>query len=148
MEYIPLLLEQKQGKKPIEYPDSCLEDILNETYGLVIYQEQIMQIIHRITDFSLGKADTLRRILTKKNAKKIMAEKEQFISAAAEQGFSEYIAADIFSIISSASRHAYNKSHAVSYSLISYDIMGRKAKNASGQARPHSKFKTLCRVCP
>jgi len=123
MALIPEYIERKAECKPVEYPHPCLEDILKETYGLIIYQEQVIQIIHRIAGYSLGEADVLRRHLQKNN----IDEKSRFIISAANQGFKEEEANNIFDILVPHSSYAFNKSHAVSYALLAYQTAYLKA---------------------
>jgi DNA polymerase-3 subunit alpha len=139
MESLPMLIARKQGTQAVEYPDSCLEDVLKETYGLIIYQEQIMEIIHRLTGYSMGKSDTLRRILMKRNDDQIRDEKERFVLEAAKRGFLEQVSGDLFSTVLSASQYAFNKSHAIAYSLIAYQTAYLKANFLEEFTRVFSK---------
>jgi DNA polymerase-3 subunit alpha len=133
-EYLPEFIERRHGRKPVEYPLPCLEDILKETYGLIVYQEQLMQIAQRIAGYSLGQADVLRRHLLKasKTAQTTDAEKKQFITGAAAQGFTEQDAERIFEYLASAAGFVFSKSHAVGYSLLAYQAAYIKAYLPAG----------------
>ncbi|MBO4731281.1 MAG: DNA polymerase III subunit alpha, partial [Spirochaetaceae bacterium] len=87
MDYIPKYIEGKWHPETITYPDPCLEDILKETYGVMVYQEQVMQVAQRIAGFSLGGADMLRRAMGKKKLEVLMQKKEEFIQGAVKNGF-------------------------------------------------------------
>jgi DNA polymerase-3 subunit alpha len=127
MEYLPQLIDRKQGIQPVEYPHPSLEDILKETYGIIVFQEQVMEIIHCIAGYDMGKSDSFRRTSMKRNDDQKMAEKDQFIRDATKQGFSERLSGDLFSTLSSASRYTFNKSHAIACSLIAYQTAYLKA---------------------
>jgi DNA polymerase-3 subunit alpha len=127
MEYLTLIINRKRGIQPVEYPYPVLKDTLKETYGVIVYQEQVMQIIHSVTGYSPGKADMLRRSLRKKNPAYLEAEKGHFISDAVKHGFIAQTADDLFSVLVSTERHTFNKSHAVAYALIAYQTAYLKA---------------------
>jgi DNA polymerase-3 subunit alpha len=120
MQYIPQYIESKWGRRAIEYPDPCLEDILKETYGVIVYQEQVMQVAQRIAGYTLGQADILRRAMGKKKAETIEKEKGPFIAGAVKQGFSEADADRIYEILAPFGGYGFNKSHAAAYSVLSY----------------------------
>jgi len=127
IEYIPVFIKRKQKEEPVEYPDPCLEDILKETCGIILYQEQILFIIQRLAGYSLGKADLLRRTLGKRNREQIGIEKECFTMAATKNGFETPAAERIFDLLVSAAPMAFNKSHALAYTLIAYQKAYLKA---------------------
>lgn len=120
MDYIPQYIEGKWKPETIHYPDPCLEDILKETYGVMVYQEQVMQVSQRIAGFSLGGADMLRRAMGKKKPEVLMGKKKEFIEGAIKQGFTEQHAADIFEIMIPFAGYGFNKSHAAAYSVLAY----------------------------
>jgi len=128
MQYLPQFIDSKNGKQEITYPDPCLEDILKETYGIIVYQEQIMLIIQRITGYSLGEANIVRRTLIKRDKERTEKEKERFITAALSHGFEQQQSAKLFDLIASFSPFAFNKSHAVAYTLIAYQTAYLKAR--------------------
>ena len=127
MEYIPQFIESKMGRQKIEYPDPCLKDILEETYGVIVYQEQVMQVAQRIAGYSLGQADILRRAMGKKKQDVMIKEKERFIEGAAKQGFKKKDADRIFEILIPFAGYGFNKSHAAAYSVIAYQTAYLKA---------------------
>lgn len=127
MAYIPSYVNRKHDLEAIVYPHQDLEPILKETYGVLIYQEQIMEIAHKIAGFSLGKADILRRAVSKKN-QDIMAEQcTAFISGCLNNGYAQEVAEEIFNWIIEFANYGFNKSHAVAYSRISYELAYLKA---------------------
>ena len=127
MDYIPQYIDSKNGKAPITYPDPCLEPILKETYGVIVYQEQVMQVAQRIAGFTLGQADILRRAMGKKKLEVLMKEKEKFIAGALKQGFKAEDADRIFEILIPFAGYGFNKSHAAAYSVVAYRTAYLKA---------------------
>ncbi|MDR2518729.1 MAG: DNA polymerase III subunit alpha, partial [Spirochaetaceae bacterium] len=127
MDNIHQFIESKWGRQAIVYPDPCLEDILKETYGVIVYQEQVMQVAQRIAGYSLGQADILRRAMGKKKQEVMIKEKERFISGALERGFSEEDAGRIFEILVPFAGYGFNKSHAAAYSVVAYQTAYLKA---------------------
>jgi DNA polymerase-3 subunit alpha len=127
MDNIPQFIDSKWGRRTIEYPDPCLEDILKETYGVIVYQEQVMQVAQTIAGFSLGQADNLRRAMGKKKIEAMVKEKEKFIAGAVERGFTEQNADRIFEILIPFAGYGFNKSHAAAYSLLAYQTAYLKA---------------------
>ena len=122
MENIPIYINRKHGKEKIEYPHPDLEPILKKTYGVLIYQEQIMQIAHKIAGFSLGQADILRRAVSKKQQQMMDKQHEVFIQGCLDNGYTESVAEEIFQWIVKFSNYGFNRSHAVAYSQISYQL--------------------------
>ncbi len=120
MDYIPQYIEGKWHPEKIHYPDPCLEDILKETYGVMVYQEQVMQVSQKIAGFSLGAADMLRRAMGKKKPEVLMGKKKEFIEGAVKQGFTEEHAGEIFEIMVPFAGYGFNKSHAAAYSVVAY----------------------------
>ncbi|MBO7486697.1 MAG: DNA polymerase III subunit alpha [Spirochaetaceae bacterium] len=120
MDYIPKYIEGKWKPETITYPDPCLEDILKETYGVMVYQEQVMQVAQRIAGFSLGGADMLRRAMGKKKLEVLMQKKEEFIQGAVKNGFTAEHAGEIFEIMVPFAGYGFNKSHAAAYSVVAY----------------------------
>jgi DNA polymerase-3 subunit alpha len=127
MDYIPRYIDCKWGKQPIRYPDPCLEDILRETYGVIVYQEQVMQVAQRIAGYSLGQADILRRAMGKKKREIIEKEKGPFLEGAVKNGFSREHADDIYEILAPFAGYGFNKSHAAAYSVLSFRTAYLKA---------------------
>ncbi|MCK9170287.1 MAG: DNA polymerase III subunit alpha [Treponema sp.] len=120
MDYIPKYIEGKIHPETVTYPDPCLKDILEETYGVMVYQEQVMQVAQRIAGFSLGGADMLRRAMGKKKIEVLMGKKKEFIEGAVKSGFTEQHAGDIFEIMVPFAGYGFNKSHAAAYTVVAY----------------------------
>ena len=120
MDYIPNYIDGKWKPETIHYPDPCLEPILKETYGVMVYQEQVMQVSQRIAGFSLGGADMLRRAMGKKKAEVLMGKKKEFVEGALKEGFTKEHAEDIFEIMIPFAGYGFNKSHAAAYSVLAY----------------------------
>ncbi|MGN8645781.1 DNA polymerase III subunit alpha [Gracilibacillus sp. HCP3S3_G5_1] len=127
MEFIPTYIERKhkQQKIPALHPD--LASILQKTYGVLVYQEQIMQIVHKMAGFTYGEADILRRAVSKKDKKLIMDNKQKFINGSLENGYNQQTAEEIFNWIVRFSNYGFNRSHAVAYSVIAYQLAYLKA---------------------
>jgi DNA polymerase-3 subunit alpha len=127
MAYIDQFIESKWDRSKIQYPDPCLKDILEETYGVIVYQEQVMQVAQRIAGYSLGQADLLRRAMGKKKAEVMIKEKVNFIAGSIKNGFKEADADRIFEILIPFAGYGFNKSHAAAYSVIAYHTAYLKA---------------------
>ena len=127
MENIPLYSRRKKGLEPIHYMHPALEPILKETYGIIVYQEQILQIAVQIAGFTLGEADLLRRAISKKKRDVLMQERVHFTDSAQRNGFPKNIAGDIYELIVKFADYGFPKSHAVAYSLISFQLAYLKA---------------------
>ena len=120
MDYIPQYIEGKWKPETIHYPDPCLEGILKETYGVMVYQEQVMQVAQKIAGFSLGGADMLRRAMGKKKIDVLMGKKKEFEDGAVKQGYTKEHADEIFEIMIPFAGYGFNKSHAAAYSVLAY----------------------------
>ena len=120
MDYIPQYIDGKWKPETVHYPDPCLEGLLKETYGVMVYQEQVMQVSQKIAGFSLGGADMLRRAMGKKKPEVLMGKKKEFIEGALKNGFTEQHAADIFEIMIPFAGYGFNKSHAAAYTVLAY----------------------------
>ena len=127
MKFIPQYIDSKNGKQEITYPDPKLEDELRETYGVIVYQEQVMQVARIIAGYSMGQADKLRRAMGKKKAEEIAREKVPFIEGAVKQGFSEEKAGDLYDMLAPFAGYGFNKSHAAAYSVVAYHTAYLKA---------------------
>ncbi len=127
MEQIPRFIRSKHGLEPITYPHPALEPILQETYGVIVYQEQVLFIARAFSGFSLGQADILRKAMGKKNAEVMQKQKKNFIAGALKNGYTETLAEEIFALIEPFAGYAFNKAHAVSYALIAYQTAYLKA---------------------
>ena len=117
---IPLFSACKNGKQKVTYLDPALEPILKETYGIIVYQEQILEIAKTIAGFTLSEADSLRRAVSKKKEELLKAQKEKFISGAIKNGHSEEIAKEIYDLIYEFANYGFNKSHTIGYSVVAY----------------------------
>ena len=113
-------INRKNGKEKIEYPHKNLEIILKETYGVILYQEQVMKIASYMANYSLGEADLLRRAMGKKNFAIMRENREKFIQRAVENNYTEEKANEIFELIDKFAGYGFNKSHSVAYAMISY----------------------------
>ena len=120
MSNIPIYNDCKHGKQTPDYLHPLLEDILRPTYGVIIYQEQVMQIAQKLSGFTAGQADILRRAMGKKKRAELEKQKQSFISGAVNNGISKDVAAGIFLKIEPFAEYGFNKSHAAAYAIISY----------------------------
>jgi len=127
MQFIPEYIDRKHGRKEVEYPHPDLENLLKPTYGIMIYQEQIMKAAQKIANYSLGEADLLRRAMGKKK-KEVMAEqREIFTKRAIDNGVSETKAEELFDIMAEFANYGFNKSHSAAYSVVAYQTAFFKA---------------------
>ena len=120
MSNIPTYNECKHGKQTPDYLHPLLEDILKPTYGVIIYQEQVMQIAQKLSGFTAGQADLLRRAMGKKKRAELEKQKQGFIAGAVKNGIAKDVAAGIFLKIEPFAEYGFNKSHAAAYAIISY----------------------------
>ena len=127
MQFIDQFIDSKLGKQSIKYPLPELEPILKETYGVIVYQEQVMQVAQRIGGYSLGQADLLRRAMGKKKVDVMVKEKDKFIAGAVKNGFKSEDADRIFEILIPFAGYGFNKSHAAAYSVLAYQTAYLKA---------------------
>ncbi|MGY3777622.1 DNA polymerase III subunit alpha [Isobaculum melis] len=127
MENIDLFIRRKKGLEPIAYPHDSLKDILGVTYGVMVYQEQIMQIAAKMAGFTLGQADILRRAISKKKKDVLDEERKHFIDGALSQGYTEESASEVYNWIERFANYGFNRSHAVAYSFIAYQLAYLKA---------------------
>lgn len=128
LELIPDYIAGKHGKKKITYLHPKLEPILKDTYGVAVYQEQLLQMARAIAGFSLGEADVLRKAVGKKIKKLLMEQKKKFIDGAGKNKIPKTTAEKIFSFIEPFARYGFNKSHAASYAIIAYQTAYLKAR--------------------
>ena len=127
MEYIPEFIERKQGRKAVEYLHPKLEPILEETYGVIVVQEQVMRIARDLAGFSLAKADEMRRAMGKKDMVKMEAMKAIFIEGCLVNEIPDKIAREIFDRLAKFASYGFNKSHSLAYSIIAYQTAYLKA---------------------
>lgn len=120
MNNIGHFINRKHGKERVQYPDPSLKKILGPTYGVLVYQEQVMQTAQVLAGFSLGEADLLRRAMSKKNADVIQKEREKFIQGAVKLGRRKEVAEQVYDYIAQFANYGFNRSHAVAYSKIAF----------------------------
>ncbi|HEY8492235.1 MAG TPA: DNA polymerase III subunit alpha [Dehalococcoidia bacterium] len=127
MQHIPRYCRCKHGLEEKAYPHPDLADILDETYGVIVYQDQVLLIARKFAGYTLGEADIMRKAMGKKIPEKMRAERERFIRGAAEKGYAEADAAAIFDLIEPFAGYAFNKAHATCYAVVSYQTAYLKA---------------------
>ncbi|NUN08175.1 MAG: DNA polymerase III subunit alpha [Ignavibacteriaceae bacterium] len=127
MDFINDFIARKFGKKKIEYLIPELEPILKETYGIIVYQEQVIQIANQIGGMSLAEADLLRRAMGKKDENEMKRQKIKFVSGAAGKGIKENLAVELFNLIEKFANYGFNKSHSVAYAYVAYQTAYLKA---------------------
>ena len=126
-DYIDNFVKRKHGRERVEMIDPSLEDILAPTYGIMLYQEQVMQVAQRFGGFSLGKADILRRAMGKKNAAEMHKMEEEFVEGAVKLGHSETKAKEVFAVMEKFAGYGFNRSHAYAYSALAFQLAYFKA---------------------
>ena len=129
MENIPVYINRKHGREPVSYMHPLLEPILDETYGIMIYQEQVQQAARDLAGYTLGGADLLRRAMGKKIKEEMDEQREIFIKGASENDIDNRLASDIFDQIASFAGYGFNKSHAAAYALVCYQTAWLKANH-------------------
>ena len=127
MEFIDDFISRKHGRKQIIYLHPILEPILKETNGIIVYQEQVIQIANKVGNMSLAEADLLRRAMGKKDLKSMSEQKEKFLEGAIKNQISKKVAEEIFEAIDKFANYGFNKSHAVAYSIVAYQTAYLKA---------------------
>ena len=127
MENIPQFLHNRANRKNIHYICEDIKPILEETYGIILYQEQIMAIARKMAGFSYGKADVLRKAMSKKKESELESLSADFINGCKNNGYSEKLANDIYSLIMKFANYGFNKSHSIAYGLLAYQMAYLKA---------------------
>ncbi|MBR3198485.1 MAG: DNA polymerase III subunit alpha [Bacilli bacterium] len=127
MKNIDSYIRRKQGKEKIDYFHEDLEKVLKPTYGIIVYQEQIMQIASIMAGYTFAEADLLRRAMSKKKEEILLKEKERFISGSIQKGYNEALATKVYDLIFKFAEYGFNKSHTVAYAMISYRMAYLKA---------------------
>ena len=122
MDYIDNYIRRKEGIEPIDYLDKSLEPILKPTYGIIIYQEQIMEIARTLAGYTLGEADILRRAISKKKEKILLEERPKFVSKCINNGHTKELAEEIFNLILKFANYGFNKSHSVGYAIVAFKM--------------------------
>ena len=120
MEHISTFIDAKHGLVPIRYPHPTLESILEETYGVIVYQDQVLLIAQAFAGYSLGEADVVRKAMGKKIPEVMRDEKDKFVNGALKQGFNKELAEEVFQLIEPFAGYAFNKAHSISYAMIAY----------------------------
>jgi len=127
MENIPAYIRRKHGQEEPDYLHPTLEGILKETYGIMIYQEQVMQIAQTLSGYSLGRADILRKAMGKKIKEEMEAQRKSFVDGAVDNGVDKAKASTIFDLVNKFAGYGFNKSHAAAYALVAYQTAYLKA---------------------
>lgn len=122
MDNIDTYIKRKEGKEQIDYIHKDLEDILKPTYGIIIYQEQIMQIAQVLAGYTLGEADILRRAMSKKKEEILLKEESKFIERSINKGYSKDIAKKVYDLILKFANYGFNRAHSVAYTIIAYKM--------------------------
>jgi DNA polymerase-3 subunit alpha len=120
-------IQRKHGAARVEYPHAALEPVLRNTYGVILYQEQVMQIAQVLAGFTLGQADLLRRAMGKKKPEEMAQQRQRFTEGACARGVSEQLATSIFDLMEKFAGYGFNKSHSAAYALVSYQTAWLKA---------------------
>ena len=120
MEQIGAYIDSKFGRTPVSYPHPALEEILRETYGIIVYQDQVLHILRRFAGYSLGEADIVRKAMGKKIASLMQQERDNFLAGAANLGYDAGVAGAVFDLIEPFAGYAFNKAHSVSYAVVAY----------------------------
>jgi DNA polymerase-3 subunit alpha len=131
MENIPTYIERKQGLQDPDYLHPSLESVLEETYGVIIYQEQVMQIAQILSGYSLGEADLLRRAMGKKQKEEMDRQRKRFVDGAKANDVDAHKASSIFDLVQKFAGYGFNKSHAAAYAYIAYQTAYLKANFAA-----------------
>ncbi|MBM4415090.1 MAG: DNA polymerase III subunit alpha, partial [Chloroflexi bacterium] len=127
MEHIPRYIEVKHGRAAAHYPHADLANVLDETYGVITYQDQVLEIARAFAGFTLGEADVMRKAMSKKIASVMLAERERFVAGAIANGYEQRLAEQLFDLIEPFAGYAFNKAHAFSYGVIAYQTAYLKA---------------------
>ncbi len=127
MDLIPTYIDRKHGREPVEYPHPMLEGILAPTYGIPVYQEQVMQMAQVMGGYSLGGADLLRRAMGKKKQSEMDKQRVIFVDGAKEKGVDEKTADEVFDMMAKFAGYGFNKSHSAAYSVVAYQTAYLKA---------------------
>ena len=122
LENIPHFIARKHGQETINIPDPSLEPILGSTYGILVYQEQVMQVASVMAGFSLGEADLLRRAMSKKKRQTMESMRHNFIAGAEQRGYARRLAQQVFDYIDQFANYGFNLSHAVAYSKLAFEM--------------------------
>lgn len=155
MQFIDQFIESKNGKSKVEYPDPSLEKVLAPTYGVIVYQEQVMQVGQIIGGFSLGKADEMRRAMGKKKVKIMESMGKEFVDGAVARGYDATHAKNIYEMLKPFAGYGFNKSHAAAYSILAFKTAYLKAHypaefmaaNLTNEMNDPKKFPAYLDLC-
>ncbi len=120
-------IARKQGKEEISYLDESLKPVLKNTYGIMVYQEQVMEVAHQLAGFTLGQADILRRAMSKKKKAEMDEQRQNFLKGAVAKGHSEKLADEVYQYIEQFANYGFNRSHAFAYSMVGFQLAYLKA---------------------
>jgi DNA polymerase III subunit alpha len=120
-------IERKHGREEVVYLDNRMANTIQDTYGIILYQEQIMQLARELAGYSLGEADLLRRAMGKKNPEEMAKQRDRFVGGATERGVDNKVASEIFDQMETFARYGFNRSHSAAYALISFQTAYLKA---------------------
>ncbi|MBD1373896.1 DNA polymerase III subunit alpha [Hazenella sp. IB182357] len=129
MEQIPRFIRAKHGQEQVHYPHPDLINILKPTYGIIVYQEQIMQIAAQMAGFSLGEADLLRRAVSKKQKKVLLEQRTAFVAGCTHHGYDESVGNEVYDLIVRFANYGFNRSHAAAYGVLAYQTAFLKANH-------------------
>ena len=127
MEHIPTFIEAKHGRRPVRYPHPSLKDILEETYGVIVYQDQVLFIVQALAGYSLSQADIFRKAMGKKIPEVMKKERLNFLEGARKNGIDPAVAEEVFQLIEPFAGYAFNKAHSFSYAMLAYQTAYLKA---------------------
>ena len=127
MAHIPNYIARKDGRQAVEYPDPSLEVILEESYGIIVYQDQVLQIVQQVAGYSLGQADILRRAMGKKDPQVMRSERARFLEGSRARGYASETAEKLWEYIEPFAGYAFNKAHAFCYAFVAYQTAYLKA---------------------
>src|SRR5690606_14885831 len=127
MEMAPDYIARKHGRTPIEYDHESLEPILSETYGIALYQEQVMQISNELAGFSMAEADGLRKAMGKKLPEEMAKYRDRFLTGCAEKGVDKKVASSVYDMIEKFAGYGFNKAHSAAYAVIAAQTAYLKA---------------------
>ena len=158
MQWIPRYIDGKHGRVPITYPHADLANVLDETYGVIVYQDQVMLIARQFAGYTLGQADIMRKAMGKKKAEIMAAERDGFVAGAVRKGYTKEDASAVFNLIEPFAGYAFNKAHSWCYGNIAYQTAYMKAnypvqymtavlQNTKSSPDPHERIAAAAAEC-
>ena len=127
MAHIQSYVQRRDGREPAEPPDASLKDVLEESYGIIVYQDQVLQVVRKLAGYSLGQADVLRRAMGKKEKEVMAREGPKFIDSVVANGYPRATAERVWELLQPFAGYAFNKAHAYCYALVAYQTAYLKA---------------------